>query len=121
MNTLFVVSLVVALLFGLGFTLAPATLLSLYDVTLSENGVMVAQLFGSEVLAFAVLLWYVRRSENAEFRRGAVRAMFTYWVLGTVFLIIGQLAGLMNVMGWGTIALHAALVVWYGLYAFKST
>ena len=119
MKTLFAVNLVVSLLFGIGFTLVPETMVDIYGASLSEMGITMARLFGSEILAFAVLLWYVRRSGNRDFTQGTVRAMFTYWVAGTIFLVIAQLGGLMNAMGWGTIGLHAVFIVWYGYYIFK--
>ena len=119
MKTLFNVNIIVALLFGLGFILVPVTLLDLYGVSLSDQGITVARLFGSAILSFPVLLWYAGRSDNPEYMKGASRTLFTYWLLGTIFLIIAQLDGQLDeLFGWVTIGLHAALLLWYGNYIF---
>jgi predicted branched-subunit amino acid permease len=119
MKTLFAVNFVVGLLFGFGFTLMPGTLVDFYGASLSDIGITVARLFGSCILSFSVLLWYARRSENQDFVVGVQRTMFTYWLLGTVFLVIAQLLGQMNTMGWVTIGLHVVFIAWYGYYIFK--
>jgi hypothetical protein len=119
MKTLFNVNIIVATLFGLGFILIPATLLDLYGVSLSDEGITVARLFGSAILSFPVLLWYAGRSDDPDFMVGASRTMFIYWFLGTIFLIIAQLDGQLDAaFGWGTIGLHVLLLLWYGYYVF---
>ena len=119
MKTLFNVNIVAALHFGLGFVLIPSTLLDLYDVSLSDQGITVARLLGSAILAYPVLLWYAGRSGDPEYMKGASRALFTYWLLGTIFLIIAQLDGQLSaVFGWVTIGLHVIMLVWYASYIF---
>lgn len=119
MRTLFNVNLVVAVLFGLGFVILPATLLDLYDVSLSDQGITVARLFGAAILSYPVLLWYAGRSDDAGFMMGASRTMFIYWLIGTVVLVIAQLDGQLNALfGWGTIGLHVVLLLWYVYYIF---
>jgi len=119
MKTLFNVNIVVALLFGLGFVIIPATLLDLYDVSLSDQGITVARLFGSAILAYPVLLWYAGRSGDLEYMKGASRTLFTYWLLGTIFLIIAQLDGQLSaVFGWATIGLHVIMLIWHASFIF---
>jgi hypothetical protein len=119
MKTLLVINIVVALLFGLGFVLVPVTLLDFYEVSLSDQGITVARLFGSAILAYPVLLWYAGRSGDPEYIKGASRTLFTYWLLGTIFLLIAQLNGQLNALfGWLTIGLHGVMLLWYGIYIF---
>jgi hypothetical protein len=118
MKTLFNINIVVAFLFGLGFVLIPVTMLDFYDVSLSDQGITVARLFGSAILAYPVLLWYAGRSNDPVFMKGASRTLFTYWLLGTIFLLIAQLNGQLNAFGWLTIGLHIIMLVWYGIYIF---
>jgi hypothetical protein len=119
MKTLFNVNIIVALLFGLGFVLLPATLLDVYGVSLSDQGITVARLFGSAILSYPVLLWYAGRSDDPGFIKGASRTLFIYWLIGTIFLVIAQVDGQLDALfGWGTIVLHAVLLLWYGYYIF---
>ena len=119
MKNLFTIALVVELLFGLGFIAIPGTLVGTFGVTLSDFGITLARLFGSAILGFAVLLWFGRQSSSPETHKAVLASMFTYWVISTIFALMGQLAGLMNVMGWGTVGLHFVLAIAFGYYLFK--
>jgi hypothetical protein len=116
--------LTVALIFevppALGFLLFPAaTLLILAGVTLDTSGVPVARVLGAALLAFCVLLWFARRSDSAEFARGAVACMFAYYAVSVVVLLLAQLSGQMGPMGWGMVLAHSALAVWCGYALLK--
>ena len=116
--------LAVALVFeappALGFLLWPAaTMLTLAGVTLDASGVPVARVLGAALLAFCVLLWFARRSDSAEFARGAVACMFAYYAVSAVVLLLAQLSGLMGPMGWGMVLAHSALSLWCGYALLK--
>ena len=116
--------LTVALVFeappAIGFLLFPvATLQALAGVALDVSGVPIARVLGAALLAFCVLLWFARRSDSAEFARGAVACMFAYYVVSAVTLLLAQLAGQMGPMGWGMVLAHSALAVWCGYALLK--
>ena len=116
--------LTVALIFevppAFGFLLFPAaTLLIVAGVTLDASGVPVARVLGAALLAFCVLLWFARRSDSAEFARGAVACMFAYYAVSAVVLLLAQLSGLMGPMSWGMVLAHSALAVWCGYALLK--
>ena len=116
--------LTVALIFevppALGFLFFPViTLLTLAGVTLDASGVPVARVLGAALLAFCVLLWFARRSDSAEFARGAVACMFAYYVVSAVVLLLAQLSGQMGPMGWGMVLAHSALGIWCGQALLK--
>ncbi len=111
--------LTVALIFeappALGFLLLPAaTLLTLAGVALDAGAVPVARVLGAALLAFCVLLWLARRSDSAEFARGAVTCMLAYYAVSAVVLLVAQMSGLVGPMGWGMVLAHSALAVWCG-------
>jgi len=118
MKALFTVNLVVAVVFGLGFVLVPHTLMGLYGGSLGDLGIAIARLFGAVTLGQAVLFTFARSTTSTEFKKGVVYSLFIYWLLGTIVLLMAQLAGLMNWMGWATIGLHGVLLVWYGYSLF---
>jgi hypothetical protein len=119
MNALFTVTLVVELIFGLGFIAVPATLLGNFGVKLDPAGITLARMFGAALLAFVTLVYYARRSDSADLQKATIRSLFVYWLISTVFMIIAQLGGIFNTMGWSTIILHLGFLIWYGVYAFK--
>ena len=121
MNTLFLVSMIVEAIFGIGFILAPGALLGPMGVTLNETATPFARLFGSAVISFPVLLWFVRKSDKAEFRMGAVYTLFVYYIVSTILLLMIELSGQMNSMGWSVVILHGVLTIWFGYYLVKKT
>ena len=116
MNALFLVYLIVEAIFGIGFLFVPGLMMDPMGVTLDETSTTFARLFGTLIISIPVLLFFVRKSTNTEFRRGVVYCIFTYLLLSTILLLITQLKGLMNTMGWGIVILHFLFMLWFGYY-----
>ncbi len=116
MNALFLVYLIVEAIFGIGFLLAPALIMGPMGVTLDETSTTFARLFGTLIISIPVLMFFVRKSASTEFRRGVVYCVFTYLLLSTILLLITQLKGLMNPMGWSIVILHFVFMLWFGYY-----
>jgi len=119
MQTLFTSTFVVELIFALGFIVAPGTLFGTFGVEPSPFATALARMFGSALLAICTLLWYARKSKSTDLQTAALRSMFLYWLASSVFLVMAQLAGIFNAMGWATIVMHVGFMIWYGTYAFK--
>jgi hypothetical protein len=119
MNTLFFVYLIVEVLFGIGFIFVPGFLMGPMGVTLDETSTTFARLFGSLIISIPVLLFFARKSASSEFKRGVVYCIFTYLLVSTIILLITQLKGLMNPMGWSIVILHFVFMLWFGYYLIK--
>jgi hypothetical protein len=119
MKTLFTVTLIVELIFAVGFMAVPGPLFSAFGVTPDEFGISLSRMFGSALLAFATLLWYARSSDSPDLHKATVRGMFLYWLLSSVFLILAQLGGLFNSMGWSPILINVGFLIWYGTFVFR--
>jgi tellurite resistance protein TehA-like permease len=88
-------------------------------VTLDETSTTFARLFGSLIISIPVLLFFARKSASSEFKRGVVYCIFTYLLVSTIILLITQLKGLMNPMGWSIVILHFVFMLWFGYYLIK--
>jgi hypothetical protein len=119
MNTLFLVYLIVEAIFGLGFLFVPDLVMGPMGVTLDETSVTMSRMFGSLLISVPVLVFFARKSTSAEFRRGVVYCVIVYLFASTVVLLIAQIAGLMNSMGWGIVALHLVFLILFGYYILK--
>jgi len=119
MGTMFTVTFVVELIFALGFIIAPGTLLGTFGVEPSPFAISLARMLGSALLAFCTLLWYARGSKSTDLRTATIRSLFLYWLVSSVFLVIAQLTGIFNTMGWATVVMHVGFLIWYGTFAFK--
>ena len=116
MNTLFLVYLIVEAIFGLGFLFFPALLMDPMGLTLDETSTTFARMVGSLIISLPVLLFFARKSTSSEFKRGVVYCIFTYLLASTIILLITQLKGLMNAMGWSVVILHLVFLLWFGYY-----
>ena len=119
MNTLFLVYLIVEAIFGIGFLFVPGLMMAPMGVTLDETSITFARLFGSLIISIPVLLFLARKSANTEFKRGVVYSIFIYLLLSTTILLITQIKGLMNSMGWGIVILHLLFMLWFGYFLIK--
>jgi hypothetical protein len=119
MKTLFSVTMIVELVFALGFMAVPDTLMGTFGASLDPVGIALSRIFGAALLAFVTLAYYARRSESMDFQKGAVRSLFVYWLFSTVFMLFAQLAGLFNPMGWSTVVMHLGFLIWTGVFAFR--
>ena len=119
MNTLFLVYLIVEAIFGIGFLFVPGLMMDPMGVTLDETSTTFARLFGSLIISIPVLLFFARKSASSEFKRGVVYCIFIYLLASTIILLITQLNGLMNTMGWSIVILHLVFMLWFGYYLIK--
>ena len=116
MKTLFLAYMIVEAIFGIGVLFAPALLMGPMGVTLDVTSATFARLLGTLILSIPILLFFARKSSSTEFKRGVVFSIFIYLLLSTILLLITQLNGLMNAMGWGIVILHLAFMIWFGYY-----
>jgi len=119
MNTLFLVYLIVEAIFGIGFLFVPGLLMDPMGLTLDETSTTFARMVGSLIISLPVLLFFARKSTSSEFKRGVVYCIFTYLLASTIILLITQLKGLMNAMGWSVVILHLVFMFWFGYYLIK--
>jgi hypothetical protein len=99
-NALMVVNAIVAGLFGIGFVLVPAQLLSQYGITTDAPFDLVGQLFGAALIGFAVLTLCVGDA------------------IGFVVALVGQLDGVVNTLGWSTVVIYLVLALGFGYFRF---
>lgn len=114
----FTVTAVVALLFGLAFVLVPSQTLALYDVTLDAAGLFIARLLGSAFLMFAVVSWLVRNVGPSPERQAIALAFFVGDTVAFVASLLVQLEGVVNALGWSTVAIYLILALAFGWVRF---
>jgi hypothetical protein len=112
MNTLLVTMLVMEGVIAVGFMVSPGSLLGPLGLVLDDVSTTAFRILGSALFAFPALLWSAWKSTGAEIKKVAVRTLVVYFLLSLVFLVVAQLAGQMNAMGWILIALHLGFALW---------
>jgi len=109
LSTLFIINTVVAILFGLGFVLIPAQLLSFYAVELNDQGLFIARLLGSAFLGFGIITWLLRNAIGSPEVKAILLAYAISDLLGFLLSLIYQLQGVANSFGWTTVAIYLLL------------
>ncbi len=118
LNTLMVINAIVAAVFGIAFVLLPAQVIQLYGITVDAPLKYVGQLFGASLVGFAFLTWSARNATDSDARRAIVLALFVSNGVGFIVALIGQLAGVVNSLGWSTVAIYLLLALGFGYFQF---
>lgn len=120
MNTknLFTFVAIVVLLFGLGLTFAPDFMAGQYltnPAWVNDGIKLVAQGYGTHLIAYAVACWYIRNDGSSL----GGKAMLLFVLLSNLALIVihtmAVLNGVEKATGWGQVVLSLVLVVWSGM------
>ena len=118
LGNLFVINAVIAGLFGLAFVFAPAQLLAQYGLVIGAGFSVVAQLFGAALIGYAILTWLCRKASASDARRAIVLALFISDGVAFVLALIAQLKGLVNSLGWSTVAIYLLLAIGFAYFHF---
>jgi len=112
-STAFLIGAVLALVFGIGFLLMPALVLSVYGVAGDVPVALMGRFFGVALLQVGVTLWLLKDTREAATQRGLAIGGALGAVAGIVVALMGTLAGTLNAMGWSVVAIYALLLVGY--------
>ena len=121
LGVLLTVNAVVSMAFGVAFVLAPAEVLAFYGVTLTPGTAVVARLFGSALVGYAVVGWLARTVANSEALQAIVTGYFFGSTVGCVVALHGVLSGATNALGWSTLAIYGLFAVVFGVFHFRKT
>ena len=118
LGTFMAIAAVLALLFGLGFILVPAQLMSTYGVTLETAGQWIGRYLGSAFIGIAVLTWLARNATQGEALRAVVLGDFVLSATGLVVAVLDSIYGSGNALVWSTVAIYLFLTVGFGYFQF---
>jgi hypothetical protein len=119
LKTLFTLHAVIALANGIAFLIVPVQYLGLFGIALSDPGmIVISRLFATALLAFGFVDWFARDAGPSRARDAIVLGFFLSIAPGFVVVLIGQLSGLMNPLGWALVALYLVMSAGYGYFSF---
>jgi hypothetical protein len=118
LSTFLGIKAVLCFVFGIPTLLAPAAAMSLYGITLDPAGAFMARYFGLALVGFGLACWFLRSAADSQTRRDILLALFITDTVGFVVAAAGQLAGLMNPLGWTSVAIWFLLAVGLGYFRF---
>lgn len=118
LRTLLLIAGVLALVFGLGFLLTPGPVLALYGVAADPTAVLMSRFFGAALVQLGLILYLIRDVPDLRTQRGVVLGSFLGSLAGLVVALTGQFWGLVNALGWSTVAIYGLLLIGYGSFVF---
>lgn len=118
LSVLMVINAIVALVFGIGFVLMPAQVVSMYGVTASEPLKLTAQLLGAALIGFGVLTWFARKATESDARKAILLAFFISDGIGFIVSLIAQLGSVVNALGWMNVGIYLLLALGFGYFRF---
>ena len=118
LSTLLAIAAVIGAAFGVAFVVASGPLLSIYGITLDKAGTLVAQLFGALLIGIATLNWFARHVTEPEARQAVVLGNLVGDVVGFVVILLGQIAGIANALGWSNVAIYLLLAIGFAYVQF---
>lgn len=119
LNTMMTINALIAAVFGFAFVLIPWQVVMLYGLEPNPPLHYVGRLFGVALVTFAIMTWSARNSADSEARKAIILALFVGDALGFMVALIGQLGGVVNALGWSTVAIYLLLTIGFGYFQFS--
>lgn len=118
---LFKTAAVIALVFGIGFVLAPAQLASLYNLTLDGAGLYVGRLFGALLIGVGVINWSAATLQEQQGTRAVALGNLVGDGLGFVIALLVQLNGVagINRLGWLNVVIYLLLAAGFAYLLYR--
>jgi len=117
-RTLFLLNSFFAFLLGAVFLIVPALAIGQFGVDSYTSTRMMAQFFGTAMLALGLLLWFVRDAASEAMQRRMAVAMLVGALAGLFVTALGAFAGILRTNSWMAFLVYALFGLGYALLLF---
>ena len=117
--TLLTINAVLGLVYGIAFVLVPSTVLSIYGITTGPGELLMSQFFGVALLALGLMSWFIRNVIDSSAQRAVVLSALIADVVGVIVSLMGTLSGVMNSVGWTSVAIYFLLALGFASLQFR--
>jgi hypothetical protein len=116
LSSLFTLNAIIALAFGIGFVLLPATALTIYGIDPNSSINLMGQFFGVELIAVGLLCWFVKGDSDTAVIPKIILALLIADIAGLIVSLTGTLSGVFNALGWSAVLIYLVLVAGYAYF-----
>ena len=117
-RTLFLLNSLFAFLLGAVFLVVPTLAIGQFGVDSYTSTRLMAQFFGTAMLALGLLLWFVKDVASESMQKGMAVALFVGSLAGLVVTALGAFTGTMRTNGWMAIVAYVLFGAGYALLLF---
>ena len=121
LNVLFIITAVIAIVFGVAFLIIPGTVYSLYSIESSMQLNYMGQLFGAALIAIGLISWNSRNAADSDARKAIILSFFIADTIGFVIALIGQLNNVVSGFGWTTVIIYLLLALGFAKFQFTKS
>jgi len=118
-RSLLVIKAVVCLVFGISLLLAPAWLVGLLGGSLVGAGLFTAREYGAAMIGTLLLTWFAKDVQARDARKAILLDLLVYDAIGVIITLAVVLTGVLNVLGWGIVAVYGFFAVGSGWVLLK--
>lgn len=111
LKTVFIAHAVTEVIFGLGFLIAPGTLLGFLGTTTDATGLVLSRIAGAVILSLAIISWLARDVPTGILRDAMVWSFTLAHTGAGIVVALAVWAGTFNWLGWPAAALDALFVL----------
>jgi len=104
---------IITIINGLSYALFPNALLPTYGIAPGAGVALGFRLFGSALLTFGLIMWFVRYSHDWIALRAVLIGAAVGNIVGLVVSLWATLNGVLNGMGWLFVVTYAVLLLGY--------
>lgn len=112
------INALVAVAFGVGFLIFPSMVLNQFDVDDYASTRMVAQFFGTAMLALGLLLWFAKDVKEAGMQKGMSIALLVGAIGGSIVTFLGMTSRVMRSNGWLVLVIYLLFGLGYAYLVF---
>ena len=119
LKTLFVITTIITLVFGVLFIVIPTQFYSWYGIDSNVALDYIGRLFGAALIAVGLISWQARNAADSDARRAIVLSFFIADGIGFIIALIGQLNHVVGNLGWLTVIIYLLISLCFGYFQFS--
>ena len=121
LNALFIITAIIAIVFGALFLFIPGQTYSLYSIESSPALNFMGQLFGAALIGIGLISWLSRTAPDSDARKAIILSFFIADAIGFIVALIGQLNDVAGALGWLTVVIYFLISAGFGYFQFSKT
>ncbi len=113
-KTVMIIKAIVCLGFGPLLLFVPGWLLNLLGSSFGPGAALTAREYGAALIGNLLLTWLARNAEESSAKNAIIWNLFVYDAIALVAILIIQLSGGLNLLGWGIVAVYLFFTLGFG-------